>query len=291
MTMGQGVSLPDFLIIGAMKCGTTTLAEQLGLQPGIFMATPKEPNFFSDDDVYARGMDWYQHLFATAAEGDLCGEASTHYTKLPNHPETLARMRPVLSAPRIVYSVRDPIERALSHFMHDWLEGKMPKDPEAAFRTHPELVDYGRYAMQIAPFIEAYGREAVLLTSLERMKTAPDAELRRICAHLGLAASPAWHADLTARNVSAERFRKGPRWLFRLLVANPVASWLRQTLVPKSVRRRIREARQIGERPELSEALVAQLRARFAPDLAELRALFPDVVLGFEARFEMEIVS
>ena len=289
--MGQGVSLPDFLIIGAMKCGTTTLAEQLGLQPGIFMATPKEPNFFSDDDVYARGMDWYQHLFATAADGDLRGEASTHYTKLPAYPDTLARMRPVLPAPRIVYSVRDPIERALSHFMHDWLEGKMPKDPDAAFRTHPELVDYGCYAMQIAPFIEAYGREAILLTSLERMKAAPEAELRRICAHLGLAEAPVWHTDLTARNVSAERFRKGPPWLFRLLVANPVASWLRQRLVPKSVRRRVREARQFGARPELPEALVARLRARFAPDLAELRALFPDVALGFEARFDLEKVS
>ena len=289
--MGQGVSLPDFLIIGAMKCGTTTLAEQLGLQPGIFMATPKEPNFFSDDDVYARGMDWYQHLFATAAEGDLRGEASTHYTKLPTHPDTLARMRRALPAPRIVYSVRDPIERALSHFMHDWLEGKMPKDPDAAFRTHPELVDYGRYAMQIAPFIEAYGREAILLTSLERMKAAPEAELRRICAHLGLAEAPVWYTDLTARNVSAERFRKGPRWLFRVLVANPVASWLRQRLVPKSVRRRVREARQFGARPELPEALVTRLRTRFAPDLAELRVLFPDVALGFEARFDLEKVS
>jgi hypothetical protein len=145
--------------------------------------------------------------------------------------------------------------------------------------------------MQISPFIEAYGREAILITSLERMKAAPDAELRRIGAHLGLATAPAWQPDLAARNVSAERFRKGPQWLFRLLVANPVASALRQTLVPRSVRRRIREARQYGARPELSEALVARLRATFASDLAELRVLFPDVTLGFEERFELEMVS
>lgn len=285
------MGLPDFLIIGAMKCGTTTLAEQLDLQPGIFMASPKEPNYFSDDDVYARGLDWYQDLFAAASETDLRGEASTHYTKLPNYPDAIDRMRSVLPAPKIIYSVRDPIERAISHFMHDWLEGKMPKDPDAAFHTHPELVDYGRYAMQITPFIEAFGREAILLTSLERMKAAPEAELRRICDHLGLDEPPVWHANLNARNVSAERFRKGPPWLFRLLIANPVASWLRRTLVPKSIRRKVRERRQFGERPELSEALLTQLRARFAPDLAELSILFPGVELGFEARFELEQVS
>ncbi len=288
---GQSVSLPDFLIIGAMKCGTTTLADQLGRQPGVFMTTPKEPNFFSDDDIYAQGLDWYRNLFDAADEADLRGEASTHYTKLPTHPDTLARMRPVLPAPRIVYSVRDPIDRALSHFMHDWLEGKMPKDPEAAFRQHPELIDYGRYAMQIAPFLEAYGREAILLTSLERMKAAPEAELCRICAHLGLSEPPVWQVDLSARNVSAERFRKGPPWLFRLLVANPVASWVRQTFIPKSVRRWVREARQFGAKPELDEVIIARLQSTFAPEVAELRALFPDVALGFEARFELEKVS
>ncbi len=60
------MSLPDFLIVGAMKCGTSTLAAQLGAQPGLFMTTPKEPNFFSDDDVYARGMAWYRALFDAA---------------------------------------------------------------------------------------------------------------------------------------------------------------------------------------------------------------------------------
>ncbi len=83
---------PDFIIIGAMKCGTSTLYEQLAAQPGVFMCTPKEPNFFSDDRIYANGLDWYRGLFAPAPAGALCGEASTHYTKLPTHPATLERL-------------------------------------------------------------------------------------------------------------------------------------------------------------------------------------------------------
>ena len=80
--------MPDFLIIGAMKCATTSLHDQLAAQPGLFMSEPKEPFFFSNDEVYARGIDWYAGLFAGAAAGDLCGESSTHYTKLPSYPRT-----------------------------------------------------------------------------------------------------------------------------------------------------------------------------------------------------------
>ena len=86
------VHRPDFIVIGAMKSATTTLHEQLARQPGFLMSRPKEPNFFSDDHMYARGWRWYSSLFASAGEADLCGESSTHYTKLPDYPRTVARM-------------------------------------------------------------------------------------------------------------------------------------------------------------------------------------------------------
>ena len=60
------MALPDFFIIGAMKCGTSTLQAQLARQDGVFMTTPKEPNFFSDDDIFAKGRAWYEGLFADA---------------------------------------------------------------------------------------------------------------------------------------------------------------------------------------------------------------------------------
>ena len=72
--------VPHFLIIGAMKAATSTLYDQLRHQPGIFLPELKEPNFFSDDAHYARGIDWYTGLFAEAGPSDLIGDASTHYT-------------------------------------------------------------------------------------------------------------------------------------------------------------------------------------------------------------------
>ena len=77
---------PDFIVIGAMKSATTTLHEQLARQPGFFMSRPKEPNFFSDDPIYARGWAGIPRCSGQPRPGDLRGESSTHYTKLPTIP-------------------------------------------------------------------------------------------------------------------------------------------------------------------------------------------------------------
>lgn len=265
------MAYPDFVILGAMKCGTSTLAAQLGAQDGVFMSTPKEPNFFSDDAVYERGPEWYEALFDSAPEGALKGEASTHYTKLPTYPHTLERMRTVLEAPQLIYMIRDPLARAISHYIHEWTEGRMSADPVSAFDKHPELIDYGRFAMQIAPFVEAYGTQAILVTSLERMTAEPNAELARIGSHVGMTAPAIWRQDLGAKNVSAERIRKLP--FHGLLVDNPIATTLRRTLVPKALRTRIRNVRSFGDRPELPASLKADLRTIFDKDYAELVAM------------------
>lgn len=265
------MSLPDFLIVGAMKCGTTTLAAQLAAQPGIFMTDPKEPNFFSDDDVWVRGEEWYRGLFAAAGQGDLKGEASTHYTKLPTYPETLPRIRTLLDRPRIIYMIRNPVDRAVSHYIHEWSRGGMGADPAAAFGSHAELVDYGCYGRQITPFVTEFGAENVLLTSLEQLTAAPAEEFSRIGTFLDRPA--VWREEIGAQNVSAQRSRRLP--LHGLLVDHPVAAFLRRTLVPKSLRTRIREGRRMDDRPTLPDSLRADLERRFRKDRDVLAAHFP----------------
>lgn len=270
------MSGPDFIIIGAMKCGTSTLAAQLGQQSGIFLTTPKEPNFFSDDDVFAQGMPWYQALFAGAAQSDIKGEASTHYTKLPTHPHTVSRMAAVLPNLRLVYMVRDPVQRAVSHFIHEWTERRMGGDLNDAVQTYPELVEYGLYAKQITPFIDAYGTDAICLTSLERLKTNPQDELARIAQHIGFGGPVQWQSDLATQNVSGERIRKLP--LHSLLIDHPVARTLRRALVPQRLRTRLVASRQMRTRPTLSPECTAELRDRFAADQSKLAQLFPDII-------------
>ncbi|MGB3560491.1 MAG: sulfotransferase domain-containing protein, partial [Geitlerinemataceae cyanobacterium] len=116
---------PDFLIMGAMKCATSTLHEQLALQPGFFMSELKEPNFFSNDEQYARGMDWYLSLFQGAPEHSLCGESSTHYTKLPTYPNTIDRIGKHLPQVKLIYVMRHPIDRLVSQYVHEWSQGRV----------------------------------------------------------------------------------------------------------------------------------------------------------------------
>jgi hypothetical protein len=267
------MALPDFLIIGAMKCGTSTLQTQLAHQCGVFMSTPKEPNYFSNDEVYALGQDWYEGLFAGAADGDLKGEASTHYTKLPTYPKTLDRMQAVLPSPRLVYMIRNPMARAVSHYIHEWTEGRLGSDVVQAFCQTPEIEAYGCYGLQIAPYAAAYGTERIFLTSLDQLKKDPKGEFGRIAAFLELPEGACWLHDLPAQNVSAERMRRLP--LQGLLIDNPVASVLRRTVVPKPVRNWVRKQRTMVDRPTIPADVQAQLEARFLDDRAQLSRIFP----------------
>ena len=267
------MALPDFLIIGAMKCGTSTLAAQLGAQPGVFVTTPKEPEFFSDDAIHARGQAWYESLFAAAPPGARLGEASTGYTKLPTHPDAVARIRTLLPEVRLVYIIRNPLERLVSHYIHEWTMGVVGGSLSDALARHPELVDYGCYARQIAPYLDSFGPDRVLLLTLDEMRTDPEGVLARTHAFIGAPGTPGWQRELERVNASEDRFRRLP--LQDLLLDNPVAQGLRRLLVPKAVRERVRRSRQMETRPSLTDADRAALVPVFARDRARLHTLFP----------------
>ncbi len=160
---------PDFIVIGAMKSATTTLHEQLARQPGIFMSRPKEPNFFSDDAIYARGWSWYSALFRPASAADLRGESSTHYTKLPTYPRTVERMVRDLPRLKLIYVMRHPIDRLVSQYVHEVTAGRIAVGLREALERHPELIDYSRYSMQLQPFLDVYGFADVLPVFFPRL--------------------------------------------------------------------------------------------------------------------------
>jgi len=268
------MALPDFIIVGAMKCGTTTLAAQLGAQPGIFMSTPKEPNFFSDDAVYAKGLDWYEHLFDEALPGDIKGEASTHYTKLPTYPNCIDRLTAALKEPKIIYLIRDPLVRTVSQYMHEWSMGTLTGDYAEIFPDHPELISYSCYGEQIAPYVDAYGAENILVTSLEDLSIQPRQILNEVCDFLGYEGQPMWHEEKSKLNISAERIRRFP--LHDILIDNTVATTLRRSLVPRALRNKIKNARRLYDRPAPPPGLKEQLRGVFDQDYDVLRSFFPD---------------
>ncbi len=240
--------LPNFVIIGAMKCATSTLYEQLLQQPGIFLPRLKEPNFFSNDEQYSRGIEWYKGLFQDACVSDILGEASTHYTKLPTYPQTVARMRYWLHRPRLIYIMRDPVDRLISQYIHEWSEGEIRCGLDEAIEQHSELAAYSCYARQLTPFIEAFGKEAILLVFFDRLKRDPQGELERVAKFVGYTGTVRWQTDVDRRNVSAERVRRFP--LYHLLVEHPLATTLRRGLVPKALRTKVRQMLTLRDAPD-----------------------------------------
>lgn len=259
---------PDFMIIGAMKCATSTLHEQLAIQPGIFMTELKEPNFFSDDDQYAKGIEWYLSHFESAPVGALRGESSTHYTKLPTYPKTIERIKQHRPDVKLIYVMRHPIDRLVSQYIHEWTQRVISVDINRAIAKHPELIEYSRYSRQLEPYFEAFGRERVLPVFFERAIKFPQQELDRVCQFIGYAGQPVWDTQLSAQNVSVERMRKS-NWR-DFLVEAPLLSDLRKQFVPKNFRNWAKSLWTMKKKPELQPEQIERLKAIFDEDLTVL---------------------
>jgi hypothetical protein len=130
------------------------------------------------------------------------------------------------------------------------------------------LIDYSRYAMQLRPFFDAFDRAQVLPLFFERLIAQPQETLARVCRFIGYDAQPKWTEEAAEQNVSSERMRKSA-WRDALLRLPGMAA-LRRALVPKSVRERIKGTWTMKERPRLSDANLARLRAIFDEDLASV---------------------
>jgi hypothetical protein len=257
--------LPDFIIIGAMKSATSTLHNQLSAQPGIFMSTPKEPNFFSDDEIYNQGLNWYTALFSDADTEQICGESSTHYTKLPDYPETIQRLKAAIPMPKLIYVMRHPIDRLISHYMHQWSEGVISCDINQAIDRYPELVDYSCYGMQISAYFEAFGSKSVLPLFFEDLKANKNKSLNRVGEFIGLTEPLIWVDDLAQDNVSSQRIRRF--YGYELLINSKPMAWLRKALIPQRVRDRVKQQLSMQRRPEISSAQLARITEIFDRDL------------------------
>jgi hypothetical protein len=158
-------ALPTVVVIGAMKCGTTSLHGYLDAHPEVGMSRPKELNFFfgpdavdAGDDVetwtlgnWHRGTAWYAAHFDPACA--VRGESSPGYTS-PSHPESAARMAAVVPEAHLVYAVRDPVRRALSQYGHHRRQGTEHRPVgEALLDPASQYVARGRYLERLAPFL------------------------------------------------------------------------------------------------------------------------------------------
>jgi hypothetical protein len=282
---------PNFFLIGAAKAGTTSLYHALRQHPEVFFSAIKEPGFFSGNTP-VRGPDYpnredfrittleeYTSLFAESDGRPVVGDASTAYLALA---ETAA---PAIAArcphARLAVVLRDPAERAFSHFV---MHRKLQMEPEARFdaalddETRRRAEGWGwplcyrfasEYARQLKPYFALFPRNQILVLEYREWRDDPDAFLKRLFEFM--------HVDGTFRPALQKRFQSGvlprsQRLEQLILVANPLTRPLRWIL-PERTRERMRRTAQAwnSRRPRMTAEERAMAIELCREDILELQ--------------------
>ena len=277
--------IPNLFVVGAMRAGTTALHEALDEHPQIFMSAYKEPAFFADPSQlaidsrivaeagFAGNEAAYLGLFDSAGDVAFVGESSTHYTKAPRITGVAQRISDYSSGARIVYLVRNPVERALSHYEFDLIRRYETRPALAAFRSNPFYLQVSDYALQIGPFLDRFGERVVLLT-LEELVASPAEELGRLFEWLGVEAERG-PTRLPQRNQITDDLGLS-RDTAPLRLARR-AGWYRRVVgaVPKPIRARLRRvaARDTTRAETRSDDVVEYLTEQLEPAIDRFEQL------------------
>ncbi len=178
-------ALPNLIIIGGLKCGTTSIHHYLGLHPEVQMSKPKELNFFVAELNWDLGMDWYEGRFDDRFA--VRGESSPHYTNLPRFDGVAERIKAHCPDAKLIYMVRDPIKRILSHWVHAKGAGYESGDmTEVLSRPDSAYVQRSMYWMQLQPYLERFERGQIELISAEELGSDRQGTMRKAFGFAGV---------------------------------------------------------------------------------------------------------
>ena len=212
MLSAESRMTPAFIVIGAQKSGTTFVYRNLVAQPGVLPAYKKEIHFF--DRRYGKGMAWYRAHFprlpagtgSSGAGQPITGESSPYYLFHPAVPE---RVRAALPEVRLIAVLRNPVDRAYSHFQHERRRGvetrvfaealeleaarlageeaRILGDPAYDSHAHRKLSYFARgiYVDQLARWFERFPAERILVLKSEALYADPGSTLERVMGFLG----------------------------------------------------------------------------------------------------------
>ncbi|MGH9124780.1 MAG: sulfotransferase family protein [Acidimicrobiales bacterium] len=180
MPLSEPPPLPNFLVIGAFKCGTTSLFEYLRSHPQVFMPEAKELGFFVAEHNWNRGAGWYREQFRTAGSATAIGEASPAYSCHPLYAGVPARIAATLPGARLVYLIREPIERMRSQYRHRVANGCEHRPFSTAVLESPAFIELSRYATQLERYLAYFGPSQILVVSQESLRFERADTMRRV---------------------------------------------------------------------------------------------------------------
>jgi Sulfotransferase domain len=231
---------PHVALIGAARSGTTYLAAQLASHPAIDPGVIKEPNYFSRE--FDRGRDWYDSLYQPAAEGLLWLDASTSVT-VPQFPHALDRLRDASPGAFVVYVVREPVERAVSHYLYlrHYFRAEDAATFGAGLATNPLYLGTSDYAHWLSRITGNFPPEQVLVVPFGLLKGNDPVVATVAFEQLGLDAMEIPESAIEHRNDVVAFKHQIYRSAYRRIRATRLYPWARRHL-GRDRTRRIRAA-------------------------------------------------
>lgn len=271
--------LPNVIVIGAMKCGTSSLHQYLDAHPNIAMTKKKEVDFFIDRKNWNKGQAWYEaqfdELINQGSKIKIVGESSPNYTMFPTFDGVPKRMAAMVPEAKLIYVVRDPIERIKSHYQHQWYDGRKHRALEQILQT-PERNHYvttSSYFRQIEQFLKFYRADQVLVVSVEQLKHARDETMQKVFQFLQVDDSVSIQSLAAEFHKTSDKVRVSGIFSFlqsRSTAGNNFRKLIR-AIVPKNW---IRKAGQLlTKKPniDLTESTLAELKRELCEDAKKLR--------------------
>lgn len=248
---------PNLFIIGAMKAGTTSLHMYLNMHPDIYMSNRKEPAYFVDPvqlnkywpEHYSRGL-WreraYERLFSDADGERYLGESSVAYSLMPMFTGVACRIYDYMPDSRVLYIVRHPFRRALSHYWWEVGGSREARSMEEALCEDSIYLRASDYCYQIEPYISRFGAQRVKIITAEALSARPEECIRDIFVWLGVSDSFTPPNLRVRYNQSAEHIKAYPPWVVRsgVISSRPVVA-LRASM-PKRLKSVVKR---LGRRP------------------------------------------
>jgi sulfotransferase family protein len=268
--------LPNFIIIGGLKCGTTSIHHYLGLHPEIQMSKPKELNFFARELNWDLGLDWYASRFDDRFE--VRGESSPHYTNLPRFEGVAERIHEHCPDARLLYMVRDPIKRILSHWVHATGAGYETGDlVEVLSGPDSSYVNRSKYWLQLQPYLERFERSQIEIVTQEELQTEREQAMRKAFAFAGV--DETFVSEQFDREWEKSSAKQGDKYQFmeKLIKLPGFRSFDRNfDRLPESMRWIVEKVVHDPEKPpapkpKLPDDLFETVRGRFGEDVAALQ--------------------
>lgn len=264
-------ALPNLIVIGAQKCGTSALHSYLARHPEISMSHPKELNFFVAEEGaqavapavknWSLGADWYRAQFDPEAR--VRGESSPNYTADPALPGVPARMAELIPDAKLILMVRDPISRARAQWIHNYSNRVQHKPLHRAVLEDEEYVARSSYHHQLSLFCEHYPMERILVLEQDELLHDREETLKRVFTFLEVDAD-FWHKAYGRKRHETQR-RRRKTWL-------GVKLWRRLPHRLRNVRHRWPLSTEF-EHTELADSTRAELAERLRDDANRFREL------------------